>query len=330
MLGFFKIKKLRTIIIIYWFLLAYIIAALIYWFILLNQQNDILTRIKILKLTESNANVHEGSKKISIDKKRKQIQFISEGSIFLLLIITGAVFVFRAVRRQLKLSQLQHNFMIALTHELKTPIAVTKLNLETLKRRTLSFEMQQKLITNTLQEANRLSDLCSNMLLASQLEAGGYNYTYDNHNFSDVVNDCVSEYKNRFPERKFEVDLKQNIHLVSDKFLMQIAVNNIVDNAVKYSPADKPIIIILKIMEQKIILQISDNGKGIPDEEKRNVFRKFYRLGNQYTREAKGTGLGLYLSKTIATQCKGVIQIFDNIPSGSVFQLTFPNIIQQE
>ena len=323
MLGYFKIKKLRTIFIIYWFLLGYIIAALIYWFILLNQQNNILTDFKILQVGNSKSNSGELLTQIAVGKKRKEIQYFSEGAIFLLLIITGAILVYRAVRRQLKLSQLQHNFMMALTHELKTPIAITKLNLETLKKRTLTNEVQQKLISNTLQEANRLNDLCSNMLLASQLEAGGYQFTYEDQNFSEIVVGSVSEYKNRFPERNFLSDIDAEIFLRCDKLLIQIAVNNIIDNALKYSGPGDSINIELKQSDKNFVLKIADQGKGIPDAEKEKIFNKFYRLGNQSTREAKGTGIGLYLSRTIVQENNGKLEVFNNNPSGSIFQFTF-------
>lgn len=319
MLGFFKIKNLRSIIIIYWILLAYIIAALIYWFILLNNQNDILTGFNKQKAITT-----DQLKDVLARNHRKQIQYIAEGSTFLLLIITGAIFVFRAVRRQLKMSQQQHNFMIALTHELKTPISVTKLNLETLQKRALTPEIQQKLISNTLQEANRLNDLCSNMLLASQLEAGGYRVTYELHDLSQLILECISEYHNRFPLRTFNTDIASEIYLNSDKVLIKIVINNLVDNAIKYSKADTPIVVSLKKNTSGIQIQITDEGNGIPDNEKEKVFRKFYRLGNQHTREAKGTGLGLYLSRTIIAQNKGTIVIKDNQPTGSIFTIQFP------
>lgn len=320
MLGFFKIKKLRTVIIIYWILLAYIIAALFYWFLLLNKQNATLTQFRINQASSSSAN---SLTNIAYDKHRKEIQYIAEGLTFLLLIIAGAVFVYRAVRRQLKMSQMQHNFMIALTHELKTPIAVTKLNLETLKKRTLPDDVQQKLIANTLQEANRLNDLCSNMLLASQFEAGGYNFVFELNNISDIASQCLKEFIDRFPARNFKSDIHENIYLSCDKLLFQMALNNLLDNAVKYAGTE--IIVSLHKEMKKITLQVMDNGAGIPDSEKNKVFQKFYRIGNQHTKEAKGTGLGLYLTKTIVNQNNGKIEILDKNPSGSIFKITFKN-----
>ena len=128
-----KIKRLRTIYILYWFLLTYIIVALIFWFIELNTQNKIMTDYKLGELNPAKLDDQKEIRKIKTEKRSKTAQYIGEGSTFFLMIVAGAVVVFRAVRRQFKQSQQQQNFMMALTHELKTPIAVAKLNLETLQ-----------------------------------------------------------------------------------------------------------------------------------------------------------------------------------------------------
>ena len=188
-----KAKRLRYIFIIYWFLLAYIIAALIWWFIALNNQNHQMAAYKELELTEGSSGYQQNLSQIKAAEKRKTTQYLGEGAIFFLLIIAGAVFVYRAVRRQLKQGQQQQNFMMAITHELKTPIAVAKLNLETLQKRKLDAVQQNRLIQNTLQEANRLNALCNNLLLSSQLEAGGYITTFEETDFSALVDECASE-----------------------------------------------------------------------------------------------------------------------------------------
>src|SRR5688572_9119512 len=117
----FKIKHLRTIFLIYWFLLAYIIAALIYWFIVLNQENKKMTDYKIKQLQSDGFNYDQQIRKIEKEKKSNTIQYLGEGVTFLMMIIAGAVFVFRIVRKQFRQSQEQENFMMAITHELKTP-----------------------------------------------------------------------------------------------------------------------------------------------------------------------------------------------------------------
>ena len=122
-------QKIQSALIIYWVLLAYIIAALIWWFIALSRQNELMSRYKLDDLKKDDINFAEKEKKILKDKSKKTAQYLGEGGTFLLLILAGATFVFRAVRRELKSSADQQNFMMAITHELKTPIAVTKLNL---------------------------------------------------------------------------------------------------------------------------------------------------------------------------------------------------------
>ncbi|MEO6453009.1 MAG: ATP-binding protein [Ginsengibacter sp.] len=259
---------------------------------------------------------------IASEKQRKTIQYLSEGITFFLLIVTGAVFVFRVVRRELKHSQQQQNFMMAITHELKTPIAVTKLNLETLQKHKLSQEQQQRLITNTLQEANRLNDLCNNLLLATQLEAGGYQLTNENINLTTLVQECSNEYTIRFPQRIIDTDIEHDIYFTGDRVLLQIAINNLLDNAIKYSPKTSKVWIELKNVNNKIVLSVKDNGKGIADEEKQKVFNKFYRVGNQHTKGAKGTGLGLYLTKKIVREHRGDIIVANNQPQGSNFEIS--------
>ena len=325
MTGIFKVKRLRTIFFVYWFLLAYIIAALIYWFIVLNQQNRQMINYKLQKIRSDQPGYSYQLSKIENEKKRKTVQYLGEGITFLLLIIAGAIFVFRVVRRQFRQSQQQQNFMMAITHELKTPIAVTKLNLETLQRHKLSEEQKLKLLSNTLQEANRLNDLCNNMLLASQIEAGGYKIIKEEVDLTNLIQECVHEFATRFPDRKLESNIQQDIYFAGDRLLFQMAVNNLLDNAIKYSQRNSKVWIELKA-ENEITISITDEGKGIADEEKEKVFYKFYRIGNMHTKGAKGTGLGLFLTKKIVEQHNGSIIVTANHPQGSIFVIRLKKI----
>lgn len=317
-----KTKKIRYIFIVYWFLLAYIIAALVFWFIELNKQNEQATVFKLQQLRPDQPGYFEQANKIISLEKRKTAQYIGEGVTFFLLIIAGAVFVFRAVRRQLKFSQLQQNFMMALTHELKTPIAVAKLNLETLQKRKLEEPQQQRLIATTLQETNRLNSLCNNMLLSSQMESSNFKISNEEINFSELVNECVQDFKIRFPQRSINASINNDIFCNGDRLLLQIAVNNLIDNAIKYSPKETAITIILQQQQGKITVQVQDEGKGIATEEQKKIFAKFYRTGNEATKAAKGTGLGLFLTKKIAEEHNGNISMTDNTPTGSIFTIT--------
>lgn len=316
-----KLKKIRFIFITYWFLLAYIIAALVWWYIALNQQNNQMTEYKIHRLNKSDLNYAEQYSKISNEKKRKTAQYLGEGAIFFLLITAGAFFVYRAATRQFKISQQQQHFMIALTHELKTPIAVSKLNLETLQKRKLDELQQQRLLHITLQEANRMNTLCNNMLLSSQIESGGYHLTSEKTDISELLKNCVMDYKSRFPLKMIHTDIENGLFILGDQLMLQMAINNLLDNAIKYTPKESPVSVMLRRNEKHIEIIFTDEGPGIEDKEKKKVFDKYYRVGNEATKRAKGTGLGLYLTDKIIAAHRGKISVTDNIPKGAIFTI---------
>lgn len=315
-------KKIQSALVIYWVLLAYIIAALIWWFIALSRQNELMTRYKLDDLKKEDVNYAEKERKIIKDKSKKTAQYLGEGGTFLLLILAGAIFVFRAVRRELRLNAEQQNFMMAITHELKTPIAVTKLNLETLQKHKLAEAQQQRLIDNSLQETNRLDTLCNNLLISSQIEGGGYKVSFEEQNFSSLVNQCINEFIIRFPKRNFIKNIEEEVYVNGDFFLLQIAVNNLLENAIKYSPKESNVEAVLQKQQHKAVLKIIDEGIGIAESDKDKVFQKFYRAGNEATKRAKGTGLGLYLTGRISKTHNGNITIEDNQKAGSIFTLS--------
>lgn len=318
-----KPRRIRYIFIIQWVLLIYILAALIWWFIALNKQNRQMAIYETEVIKKDDPSNIKALANVLEVKKRKTAQYLGEGFVFFLFIITGAVFIYRAVNKQLKTSLQQQSFMMAITHELKTPIAIAKLNLETLQKRKLDDSQQQRLLQNTLQETNRLNALCNNMLLATQMDDGGYVVTKEEINFSDLVSDCVNDFIIRFPQRQFHSNVLHNIFIEGDSLLLQMAVNNLLDNANKYSGKEAAITIILREADNKISLQIKDEGKGIAHEDKKKIFDKFYRAGNVATKAAKGTGLGLYLTKKISLQHKGSVFVTDNELTGSIFTIEF-------
>ena len=261
---------------------------------------------------------------ITDTKKRTTVKYLSEGLFFLALIIVGAVFVFRSVRRQFKLQQQQQNFMMAVTHELKTPISVARLNLETLQKYSLDPEKQKKLIRTTLEETSRLNFLTNNILISSQLEGGGYQSSKEELDLSDLLKDCIQDFRNRFPERIFTEQIETDADVKGDSLLLQILINNLLENAIKYSPKESPVSCCVEKREIPLSeLAITDEGPGIPDDEKKKIFSKFYRIGSEATRKTQGTGLGLYLCSKIADDHNADISVTNNNPHGSNFVVRF-------
>jgi len=318
----FKKNRLAIITIVYWFLLLYVIAAMVFWYTELEKQNKQMINHQLSELKLDDPAFNDRYDALLSEQKRKSAQYIYEGVTFLALILSVSVFVYRAVRRQITLSEQQKNFMMAITHELKTPIAITKLNLETLQKHQLDEGRRQKLIQMTLQEADRLNTLASNILVTSQLEQQRA-VIKEELDFSDLIKSCVSDFMNRFPDRSWNISINPECELLGDAFLLQILVNNLLENAVKYSPPGSTVGCLLYEENDRLTLKISDQGSGIPDSEKKKVFQKFYRIGSEQTRSAKGTGLGLYLCKKIADDHKASLRIENNDSRGSVFIVRF-------
>jgi len=318
----FKVKRLLTIYILYWFLLAYILAALVFWFITLNSQNIQLSQYRLDMIDVNDAMHQQKQQQIADATDRNTTQYLGEGITFLILICSGAVFVFRIINRQFKQAQQQQDLIMAITHELKTPIAITKLNLETLQKRSLDNTQQQKLINTTIQEVNRLNALCNNILLTSQIEAGEYKITKEEIDFSKLVKECALDFIVRFPQRKIDMQLSNNAFTTGDLLLLKLAVNNLLDNAIKYSGKDDLVLLKLFQTDKAMRLQVIDYGQGVANEEKEKIFEKYYR---GMLRQAKGTGLGLYLTKKIVQEHNGNVGITNNLPQGSIFEITLAN-----
>ena len=321
-------KRFRYIIVVYWLLLLYIVAALVWWFVSLENQNQNLTNLRLSELNSQKATLDpkkfaEENFKIENDSKRNTEKYIAEGVTFLILIFVGAFFVYRSTSKQFRVQLQQQNFMMAITHELKTPISVAMLNLETLQKYQLDAEKQRKLIRMTLQETSRLDTLINNILVSSQLEGGGYVFSKEELDFSSLFKDCIRDAKTRYPERIFIENIEPEIEIAGDPLLLQLLISNLIENAFKYSPKEKPIICKLSKSGNDVIMNIIDEGIGVADSEKAKIFEKFYRTGNESTRKTQGTGLGLYLCTKIAGDHNADISVTNNIPSGSNFAIYF-------
>lgn len=319
----FRKKELAIATTVYWFLLLYIVAVLVWWFIALQQQNRQMTDYKLTELSSGDAGYAKKLSSITREYQRKSARNIGEGASFLIVIIIGAVLIYRIVRRQFLVSQQQQNFIMAVTHELKTPIAITKLNLETLQKHKLDEGKRQKLLGTTLEETERLNTLTSNILISFQLDGGRYHIAREDLNLSVLAETCVRQFRHRFPGRDWSVVIEEDVPVNGDHLLLQILLNNLLENAVKYSPKGSAVGVGLTTYAGFADLTITDQGPGISDKEKKRIFERFYRMGDELTRKTKGTGLGLYLCRKIARDHHATIQVLDNAAGGSSFVVSF-------
>lgn len=318
--------KSRSILILS-ILFGYILLQFLWWEVLLVKQNDriIGEKIKLVEITSTSETQLEADLAFLHHKKKMQtIMIVSEGTVFLLLLLFGIYKIKQAYDKETLLSSQQKNFFLSITHELKTPIASTKLQLQTLQKQKLSPDMQQELISNALRETERLNMLIDNVLLASRLETGEFITKKETQNLGTFIEGILKRYyKNELASGELTTNLSPDIFAEIDVNAFPSVIINLVDNAIKYSKLEKEILVELLKLDGKTLIKVSDKGCGIVDADKISVFSKFFRAGNEETRSTKGTGLGLYIVTYILTKHNAGIKVIDNKPCGSIFEIQF-------
>ena len=318
-----KVNNLKLVSLIYWVFLTYMIAAFIWWYVSLEKQNNEIAAIKFQSIQINDPSLKAKTHAIQDFQLRKTKQFIGEGLTILVLFLLGAIYVYRSLKKQLRYADQQQNFMMAVTHELKTPIAISHLNIETLLKRDLDTSQQLKLLEATLKETKRLDSLSTNILLTAQLDMGQYEANKQLVNISELLRQNIKSFQERYPSRICNTLVEDAMEIQGEPLLIQLLINNLIDNANKYAPVTEPIYIHLQSHQNMIQLIVKDQGPGIAAMDRNKVFEKFYRVGAETTRTTKGSGLGLYLCKRIAEFHNATIQLTTNTPTGSIFTVTF-------
>tara|TARA_Y100000782_G_C10186614_1_gene267000 strand:+ start:5161 stop:6069 length:909 start_codon:yes stop_codon:yes gene_type:complete len=278
-----------------------------------------------------NLEVHELQLKLDISNK---IEFeralkaniwmiLGEGTVFLTLLFLGFYQVKKAFQREVALAEQQRNFLLSVTHELNSPLASVKLYLQTLLSRKIDEEKQRQILSNALSENERLHKLVDNVLIATRLDNSTFSLYFETIDWSEFVKQTITN-NPKSKNRLTTLNIEHNIVAPIDKTALGSIINNLVENAIKYTPEEKEIICSLSQNKDEILLQVIDQGQGIPENEKANIFKKFYRVGSEETRKSKGTGLGLYIVHFLVKSLNGTITVKNNLPNGTIFSVTFP------
>lgn len=254
---------------------------------------------------------------------KKQRAFYSEVIFFTILVISGVVWVFGKLESLLKLNKMQNNFLLSVTHEFKTPLTAIKLSSQTLERRKTDEETRIRLIHQLVSNADRLNELLDNVLLATRIDAQNYRYEMKSTDISKMISETASQV---LTEPNFHGQFifdEGPVHITGDEMSLKLVFSNLFQNAVKYAGAGSEIKVKYIKDGRHLQIVVSDNGKGLSASEYKAIFNKFYRVGDEDTRETKGTGLGLFLVKQILKSHKADIKAAGNEPSGMSFIITF-------
>jgi two-component system sensor histidine kinase CiaH len=307
-------------------LVIYVVLQFVWWEVLLVKQTRQIAeeQKKISALHFANKNLlEENLQEIESKKNHRLWMHVGEGTAFLILLSMGVLKIYNTRKKENELARLQSNFLLSVTHELKSPLASVKLQLQTLQKHKLDELTQNKLLQKALSDNERLLRMIDNILLASRAENENNILQLKRINLNENLNKLIQQ---AFEESKqrIKLDIDEAIFVEADEQFLSIIFSNLIENALKYSPVNSNIEIQTKQEGNKTIVYVKDEGAGIADREKQMVFNKFYRIGNEETRSAKGTGLGLYIVKSLTTLHNIQISISDNKPKGTVFTLVFP------
>lgn len=257
----------------------------------------------------------------------EQIALLVFGIIFFALIITGltlnTIFLFREIRRNE-----QHDaFINAVTHELKTPIASIRLYLETLKTREVAPEKRREFYDVMLSDSERLLNTVELVLQAGRTRDRKRRLNVSTFSLEKILADSLERIRRRYdlPENKIVIRENETVELKGDAEEIQSIFMNLIDNAIKYSNQGEVDIAIKKIDRKKVEIRIKDSGVGIPPGELKRIFRRFYRVPNRLTQKTKGTGLGLFIVKSIVKKHGGKIRAeSEGEGQGSTFIVELP------
>ena len=253
---------------------------------------------------------------------KRVLMIIGEGLVFFVILLFGLWKIRSSIKKELQLTQRQNNFLLSVTHELKTPLAANKLYLQTIRKRTLDDSTRNDLLDKAIQENERLEKLIDNILNASRLENNALKAVKTSMDLSELIQQITDRIEKRHQKKFISRSIDPGIMANVDAFFIETILVNLIENTVKYAGMDKDICIALTKTSGGVSLEIKDNGPGISKEDQGNMFRKFYRSGNEETRTQKGSGLGLFIVSELVRIHSGKIIYRENSPHGAVFQIT--------
>ena len=264
----------------------------------------------------------EELKKEPTEIAKRITMIFGEGLVFFVILIFGLSKIRSSIIKELRLSERQNNFLLSVTHELKTPLAANKLYLQTIQKRKLDEQSQTDLLQKAIQENERLELMIDNILNASRIENKALQPIKEEKNLSEIVNSVVNRFHRRNQKEFITCEIEAGIIAPVDIFFIETILNNLIENAIKYGSIEKGLTVYLFKKDQEIVFGVKDYGPGISKELRKQIFYKFFRAGNEETRMKKGSGLGLFIVSELVRIHNSKILYKENSPSGANFEIT--------
>ena len=255
--------------------------------------------------------------------RKNRLMLVGESGLFFSLLFIGFIWIYKSLVDAINLNQQQSNFLISVTHELKTPIATSRILFETLRKHVLAQDKIVELSSSGIHNTTHQLELVESLLIANQLDTNTYQAPKERVNLGTWLKEEIEMFKLDYQdELLIEYESTEDLETEIDALSLRLSLSNLLSNAVKYGGKNKSIFIALRKKQRHALIQVGDQGPGIPNTDKKHIFKKFYRCGDAYTQVHRGTGLGLFIVAETAKRHGGKVWVEDRIPTGSMFNLT--------
>jgi signal transduction histidine kinase len=243
-------------------------------------------------------------------------------------VLVGSYFTARAAARELAVARLQSDFVSAVSHEFRTPLTSMRHLTELLEGGIVSEEERRRQYYSALgRESARLHRLVESLLSFGRMEAGGLEYSFEPVNPAELAEDVVVDFQRELSDSGCRIELRQAEAcptILADREALGRALWNLLDNAVKYSPACPTVWVDVAAEGRRVAIRVRDQGLGIPAEEQKQIFRKFVRGAAAKAANVKGTGIGLALVQHIVRAHGGEVLLESAPGKGSTFTILLP------
>ena len=308
-------------LLVFYVLVIYVFLQFMWWSYLLFDLNQQIFTLRNELGTLKNQGFDVAENLLQEKLTQKRLMIFGEGMVFIIFLSLGILQIRKSFKRESQVSRQQKNFLMSVTHELKSPVAAVKLFLQTLGKHELERSRQQEIIRRAVDETNRLDHLIGNILMASQLENHAFSIRKEDLNLSELCCQFAAGFNARFAIDILKISIQPDVWVNADQEALRSILLNLTENACKYGPNNSTVELCLTADSEFALVQLKDQGTGISQDDKHRIFEKFFRAGNEETRQTKGTGLGLYIVRILTELHQGQIRVINNQPEGSIFEL---------
>jgi signal transduction histidine kinase len=273
------------------------------------------------------AMVADGGEVFDEAASRRRTLLVTIGAVLVGVTASTLWFAARGVQRQLQVARLKNDLVATVSHELKTPLASTRVLVDTLLEEDGAVSGRTREYLELIAQENaRLTRLIDNFLTFSRMERGKHRFASEEVDVAGVVTNAVAAVQDRFDGggAKLEVEVDEPLLVRGDQESLVTAVINLLDNAWKYSPERKHVIVRARRIDHQAVIEVEDHGVGLTPRAAKRVFERFYQVDQRLSRSQGGCGLGLSIVKSIVDAHGGTVSVESTPGAGATFTLTLP------